>query len=156
MKRKDLLRRNEEKIGGFGCSHCKTWVPINELMGTNNRNHCPSCLWSKHLDNRTPGDRTSDCKSGMRPIGLTFKAEGQDRYGHEKQGELMIIHDCQGCHKISINRIAADDDADAIINVFNDSLNMLQAAKLFLASKTIWLLSGDDLSEIYKQLRGEI
>lgn len=156
MKRKDTLRRNEEKTGGFGCSHCKTWVPINETMGTNNRNHCPSCLWSKHLDERTPGDRASSCKSGMKPIGLTFKEEGEDRYGQQKQGELMIIHNCQGCHKISINRIAADDDPDAIINVFKESLNMLESAKLYLASKAIRLLSGDDLLEINKQLRGEI
>ena len=156
MKQKDILRRNEENAGGFKCSHCKTWIPINEEMGTNNRNHCLSCLWSKHLDERVSGDRASNCKGGMKPIGLTFKAEGQDHYGQEKQGELMIIHDCQECHKISINRIAADDSADAISNVFKESLQMLQAAKLHLASKAIKLLSEDNLLEINKQLHGEI
>lgn len=152
----DTLRRQEENAGGFRCSHCRTWVPINETMGTSNRNHCPSCLWSKHLDAKTPGDRASECGHGMEPIGLTFKAEGQNRQDGERQGELMLIHECQGCNKISINRIAADDYANILLDIFEASLELSIPQKIKLAMQTIRLLSTEDLPEIKKQLFGSI
>ncbi|WP_419962425.1 RNHCP domain-containing protein [Psychrobacillus sp. BM2] len=31
------------------------------------RNHCPFCLFSKHLDNY-PGDRSSECQDLMRIV----------------------------------------------------------------------------------------
>jgi hypothetical protein len=30
------------------------------------RNHCPACLWSKHVDVQ-PGDRAATCRGLMRP-----------------------------------------------------------------------------------------
>ena len=36
----------------------------------------------------------------------------------------MLIHRCAGCGKLVINRIAADDDADAILALFEGSLAM--------------------------------
>jgi uncharacterized Zn finger protein len=41
----------------------------------------------------------------MKPIGLTFK----------KDGEIMIVHRCLNCGKISPNRIAGDDNSDSIL-----------------------------------------
>jgi len=114
-KRKELQWKNEHNAGGFRCSHCKQWVIINEFMGTTNRNHCNLCLWSKHVDEKK-GDRKSLCQAGMIPLGLTFKQEG---YG--RQGELMLIHLCTVCQKLSINRIASDDITDEIIDVFEQS-----------------------------------
>ena len=41
---------------GFVCGHCgKTVLPL----GYSSRNHCPFCLWSRHLD-VNPGDRLSE------------------------------------------------------------------------------------------------
>ncbi len=57
----------------------------------------------------------------MKPIGLTFKWEGVDKYNNLREGELMLIHECTGCGKISINRIAADDNEETILKVFDES-----------------------------------
>ena len=99
----------EAQAGGFKCAHCKRWVVINPFIGTANRNHCSYCLWSKHVDVKK-GDRKEACHGGMEPIGLTFKYEG---YG--RQGELMLIHQCAECSHLSINRIAADDSNEEIL-----------------------------------------
>ena len=34
----------------------------------------------------------------------------------------MLIHECTECESLSINRIAADDDSESIMDVFNESL----------------------------------
>lgn len=113
--------KSEEKKGGFKCCYCGQWVRFSEFMGTAHRNHCPYCLWSKHVDDRKVGDRKSQCQKPMKPIGLTFKWEGVDKYNNLREGELMLIHECTGCGKISINRIAADDNEETILKVFDES-----------------------------------
>jgi hypothetical protein len=116
---RQIIRRDRmERKGGFTCSHCRQWVVINDLMGTANRNHCNLCLWSKHVDEKK-GDRLSLCQARMRPIGLTFRIEGALR-----RREIMLIHDCAGCGKLSINRIAADDTSDNILSIFEASLKL--------------------------------
>lgn len=86
-------------------------------MGTHHRNHCPHCLWSRHIDEKTPGDRQSKCGGLMEPVGLSFKDEGTDKYGKKIQGEIMIIHRCQNCNKETKNRIAGDDDPDKVFSL---------------------------------------
>jgi hypothetical protein len=56
----------------------------------------------------------------MQPIGLTIKHR-RNKYSTERDGELMIIHRCTRCATIVINRIAADDSAAAILEIFDDS-----------------------------------
>jgi len=36
-------------------------------------------------------------------------------------GELMLVHECQECGKISLNRIAAEDVAENLYEIFHDS-----------------------------------
>ncbi len=58
----------------FKCIHCHHLVPADSLVsGVINRNHCPYCLYSRHLDLHQAGDRLSACKSQMQPVALTFK-----------------------------------------------------------------------------------
>ena len=76
-------------------------------MGGRHRNHCPLCLYSKHVDRSHPGDRRSDCRSLMEPIG-TF---------HRPNGEQMVVHRCGGCGAERHNRIAADDNAVALLRL---------------------------------------
>jgi hypothetical protein len=76
---------------------CRQFVP-EQSWGTRHRNHCPFCLWSRHVDEQ-PGDRASHCRALMRPIGIEVR-EG---------GEWAIIHRCEGCNVIGANRIAGDD-----------------------------------------------
>jgi hypothetical protein len=104
----------------FQCAHCRGHVAtLPWLSGVQNRNHCPYCLWSKHLDHRQAGDRLSACKAPMRPVGVALK-RGRNKYG-EASGELMLAHLCTGCGKLSLNRIAADDDPQAILAVYEAS-----------------------------------
>jgi hypothetical protein len=106
----------------FICLNCGEQIPVNSFMGTKYRNHCPNCLWSKHVDSDIPGDRKSNCGKGMRPIGLTLKHEGKTKGGTDKIGELMIVHICSGCEKININRIAADDNEKEILKLMQIDL----------------------------------
>jgi len=137
---------------GFFCLNCRAWVLV-KTIGTKHRNHCPFCLWSKHVD-KTPGDRKSVCAGKMAPIGLTFKHEGFDKYGKKRQGELMIIHRCLKCGKISINRIAGDDSPAAIWKVFRKSAQLSSEVVKKLAQRGIVPLRETDRDEVEKQLFG--
>ncbi len=68
-----------------------------------------------------PGDRLSACKAGMRPVGLALKRVNK-KYGSPKAGELMLVHACSECGKVSLNRLAADDDPQAVLETFEASL----------------------------------
>jgi len=140
----------------FQCSHCARLVLFSEFIGTEHRNHCPFCLWSKHLDLEKAGDRKSKCQADMEPIGLTFKKEGVDRSGKPKRGELMLIHQCSQCGKISINRIAGDDEAKAILNLFEKSKNLSPELVEKLKNSGIDLLKEKDRQEIITQLLGKV
>ncbi len=101
----------------FKCQNCGFLVEVDGYIGTKNRNHCPVCLYSKHVDEKKPGDRKSSCGGLMEPIDITFKKEKLDKYGNKKQGELMIVHRCKRCKKQINNRIAADDNEEKIIEI---------------------------------------
>lgn len=152
----DQTRHREEHQGGFTCSHCSDWAPINEHIGTQNRNHCPHCLWSKHLDEDKLGDRKSECKSGMEPIALTFKAEGKDRYAEQRQriGELMLVHECVTDGQLRVNRIAADDNTEELLVVFRNGADLDGPALERLAIESITTATSDSESEVMRQLFG--
>jgi len=147
-KRRAQAWRREHQAGGFKCAHCKQWVTINGHMGTIHRNHCSVCLWSKHVD-ESKGDRRATCHGGMRPIGLTFKHEGSER-----QGELMLVHECASCGKLSINRIARDDGEDEILRIFARSRTQTTLSAR-LQALGIYLLNDSDESELHAQLFGK-
>ncbi len=139
---------------GFTCAQCGFSVTTSrEASGVNNRNHCPRCLWSKHVDEFKAGDRKAECKSRMQPLGLTIKQTAK-RYNREAQGELMLIHRCTGCGKLSINRIAADDDAAMIYQIFNRSVALTVKWKNIILDEGIRLLGTADLTVVYSQLFG--
>jgi hypothetical protein len=68
--------------------------------GTAHRNHCPNCLWSRHLDDHRPGDRDADCGSLMEPIAVSVRGDG----------EWVLVHRCTGCDALNLNRTAGDDN----------------------------------------------
>lgn len=74
--------------------------------GTKNRNHCPFCLYSLHVDIKT-GDRVAQCKGLMKPIAKTLK----------KDGEEVIVHKCLKCGQLRKNRIAGDDSFEGVKNL---------------------------------------
>lgn len=83
----------------FKCVHCKQFIGA-PISGGKHRNHCPNCLWSRHVDHNHPGDRRSDCHAAMEPIGKVVR----------RNGEQVLIHRCRNCGKDDPNRIAADDN----------------------------------------------
>lgn len=149
---------NREKKRGqesrFRCGNCGSLVSADrELAGVNNRNHCPSCLWSKHVDEYKAGDRKATCGARMQPIGLTVKKRHK-KYAASTPGELMLIHRCTGCGKISINRIASDDSTGALIALYRLAQELSPEQMLELAAQGIHLLSAADVTTVFSQLFG--
>lgn len=105
----------------FICKHCGYFVSSQTLVsGVVNRNHCPFCLHSRHVDLYDPGDRLCACKALMKPVGLTLK-RSRDKYAPDNLGELMVVHRCNNCGELSINRIAADDDPEMLLAILRSS-----------------------------------
>ena len=89
----------------FVCKNCgRTVVPFG--AGTDHRNHCPYCLWSRHLDVE-PGDRAADCGGAMEPVAVWVR----------KNGEWAIVHRCRICGTLHANRIAADDNPMKLMSI---------------------------------------
>ncbi len=87
----------------FICENCGRYV---KKLGYSCRNHCPYCLYSKHVD-KNPGDRQEKCHGLLEPIALE---------NHTKKG-YMIIFRCKKCGKITKNKIADDDDMTKVIEL---------------------------------------
>ena len=86
----------------FICENCN--FKVSKLNYTA-RDHCPKCLYSKHVD-INPGDRMNSCKGLLVPIGIEkFK----DTY--------KIIYKCEKCGELHKNIIAKDDNMDLIIDL---------------------------------------
>ena len=146
------MRHSASTFGDFTCGHCHAIVSsAHFLSGVNNRNHCPYCLWSCHLDLYASGDRLSACKGQMQPIGLTLK-KGRNKYAMEARGELMLVHECTDCGTLSINRIAADDDPSTILAVFQVSIG--SPIHIRCEVQGIMTLKAGDLNVIHRQLYG--
>ncbi len=91
------MENQHKNLKSFICKNCGKIVSENAL-GTKHRNHCPYCLFSRHVD-IVQGDRRSKCGGLMAPIGVTYR----------KDGEMLIVHQCRSCGYISKNRVAGDD-----------------------------------------------
>jgi hypothetical protein len=91
--------RRRRGADSFRCRRCRLDVPVS-APGTRHRNHCPSCLWSLHVDDDVPGDRDADCDGSMEPIGVSVREDG----------EWALVHRCAGCSTVHVNRIAGDDN----------------------------------------------
>jgi hypothetical protein len=90
----------ERTIEDFVCEKCKA-----EVKGDGYTNHCPECLWSKHVD-IFPGDRKEECLGLMEPIGI------------KKNGaEYNIVHRCVTCRRIKPNKAHKKDNFDLIVQI---------------------------------------
>ena len=87
-------------IENFTCDHCAYAV-----VGNGYTNHCPDCLWSKHVDN-SPGDRASECCAMMKPS--IEKVNGSS---------YTLKHTCLKCGHTKINKSAKDDSVEEIIKL---------------------------------------
>jgi len=96
MKRFNMLDE------AFICENCHQKV---EKLNYTARDHCPLCLYSKHVD-ITPGDRQNNCQGLLKPIDIEkFK----DTY--------KIIYKCTRCSELHKNIMAKDDKLNLIIEI---------------------------------------
>lgn len=94
---KNFIRKKEN----FNCANCG-W----KVAGTGYTNHCPKCLYSKHLDEAVPGDRESGCKGLMTPV----RAENHNQ-------EYILVHKCQKCGKETRNKSAKEDNFEEVLKL---------------------------------------
>ncbi|HZO90191.1 MAG TPA: RNHCP domain-containing protein [Chthonomonadaceae bacterium] len=104
-KAQTRTRRPADADKWFHCIRCAQPV-VPEACGTAHRNHCPWCLWSRHIDD-TPGDRAADCGGAMEPIAVWVRPGG----------DWSLIHRCRKCGEIHSNRIAGDDNELALLSL---------------------------------------
>lgn len=91
-----------------------------------------------------PGDRKSTCGARMKPIGLTYKQDG----------ELMIIHLCLHCGKISTNRIAGDDTPYTILCMLTTACEIEKDISSRLTRHGIQVLTQEDRHDVLTILYG--
>ena len=96
------MKRFNELDEGFICEHCGKEV---NPLGYTSRDHCPYCLYSKHVD-INPGDRQNTCLGLLKPIDIE---KYKDTY--------KIIYKCEKCHQEHKNIIAKDDDYNTILSI---------------------------------------
>ena len=86
----------------FLCENCGRIV---EKLKYSARDHCPNCLYSKHVD-IFPGDRMNKCGGLMVPTGI-----------EKFKNTYKIIYRCLKCNKIHKNIMASDDNFNKIIEI---------------------------------------
>lgn len=94
------MKKFNRNIEDFTCENCGT-----EVHGNGYTNHCPNCLFSKHVD-INPGDRSAECGGLMEPVGLEIK-----------NGEYIIIHRCKKCGFMRKNKTSLDDNFETVLNL---------------------------------------
>ena len=90
------------KDENFICENCNK--EVNKL-GYTARDHCPFCLYSKHVD-INPGDRQNTCKGLLKPIGI-----------EKFKDSFKILYKCNKCNMEHKNIMAIDDNMDIIIEI---------------------------------------
>ncbi len=91
-----FIRKTED----FVCERCGTAV-----KGNGYTNHCPVCLYSKHVD-INPGDRAADCGGLMAPVWVELR-----------RNEMIITHECLKCGYRKVNKAAPEDDFDLLLKL---------------------------------------
>lgn len=91
----------------------------------------------------------------MKPIAIVLKRAGLNKWGNKVVGEIMIVHECVRCNKLSVNRIAADDDEKEIMNAFDRSFTLDDTTKKRLENSDMDIAKESDREELNNQLFGK-
>jgi rubrerythrin len=94
------MKKFQRKKEDFKCEVCG-----KEVIGNGYTDHCPKCLWGKHVD-INPGDRAEKCGGLMEPVGLD-----------QKKGQWVIQYKCQKCGYLYRVKAAVDDDRNEMKRV---------------------------------------
>ncbi|ATY96659.1 RNHCP domain-containing protein [Streptomyces bacillaris] len=82
----------------FACTWCGLTVSAYAADGEP-RNHCPSCLHSRHVLDHVEGG-PSDCEGRMSAIAIAVL----------RTGEWMVVHRCVRCDELTSNPVRTDDN----------------------------------------------
>ncbi|WP_028479180.1 RNHCP domain-containing protein [Nocardia sp. CNY236] len=82
----------------FTCLRCGSVV--NRIAPDDSRrNHCPSCLTSRHTDDHIDGG-VSECQARMTPLSIAVL----------RSGRWALIHRCTRCYELSLHQVGGDDN----------------------------------------------
>jgi len=95
-----MAKKFQRKKEDFICENCG-----NIVIGNGYTNHCPVCLYSKHVD-INPGDRLATCRGLMEPIGFETKGSG-----------YVVIQRCQKCGLERKNKLSDEDNFDVLLDL---------------------------------------
>ncbi|TSC94205.1 MAG: hypothetical protein Athens071425_227 [Parcubacteria group bacterium Athens0714_25] len=99
-------KKFQRNIEDFVCGNCGA-----QIEGNGYTNHCPFCLWSKHVD-KNPGDREEKCHGMMKPVSIQMK-----------NGKQIIIHKCQKCGFEKSNKVSKTDNFEKILELMKGNFN---------------------------------
>ncbi|MGW2169810.1 RNHCP domain-containing protein [Streptomyces sp. NPDC001705] len=85
-------------LSTFACAWCGLTVSAYAADGAP-RNHCPSCLHSRHVLDHVEGG-PSDCEGRMTPIAIAVL----------RTGDWMVIHRCVRCDELTSTPVCVDDN----------------------------------------------
>ena len=100
------MKKFTMKDESFICNNCNKQV---EKLNYTARDHCPYCLYSKHVD-INPGDRQNNCHGMLKPISI-------EKY----KNTYKIIYKCTKCNQIHKNIMAKDYNFDQIIKLASNN-----------------------------------
>ena len=89
------------KIENFICEHCG-----QKVTGDGYTDHCPKCLWGKHVDAEIPGDRASKCWGMLEPVGAEYKSD-----------KFKIHYKCNKCNHEFFVREGEGDDREKLMKL---------------------------------------
>jgi hypothetical protein len=98
-----MAKKFQRNIENFECLNCG-----KQVIGDGYTNHCPHCLWSRHVD-VNPGDRLETCQGPMKPIAI-----------EKRQDTYRILHHCQTCHVERWNKSSQADNFESIIQLSSE------------------------------------
>lgn len=93
----------QKLVENFKCEKCGA-----DAVGNGYTNHCPACLWSKHVD-VNPGDRAASCGGLMKPTAI-----------ENENGEYVVTHTCEKCSHKKRNKVSANDNFDTVVQIAKD------------------------------------
>ncbi|MEU0543608.1 RNHCP domain-containing protein [Nocardia sp. NPDC005978] len=82
----------------FLCMRCGLTVTLLG-PGGERRNHCPSCLHSRHTLDQAEGGG-SDCQGRMSPLSIAVS----------RTGEWALVHRCTRCRELALHPVCGDDN----------------------------------------------
>ena len=94
------MKQFTRTIEDFTCENCGT-----KVRGNGYTNHCPNCLWGKHVD-VNPGDRSHNCGGMMKPVAVEIKS-----------GEYILTHKCEKCGFEKKNKTSPEDNFESILKL---------------------------------------